>query len=76
LQSHDLDYWADEIDEPDDDEPDTKPCPVCNGRGRDAAGNVCDVCSGTGRVPADDDEEEDDEDDEKESLAYEYEIED
>jgi hypothetical protein len=80
LQSSDLDFWADAPEEPeddDDDDDDTVPCPVCNGRGRDDAGNTCEACNGTGRVPADDDDnDDDDEDDEKESLAYEYEIED
>jgi hypothetical protein len=64
LQSHDLDFWADEVEPDDDDEPDDDmvPCPVCNGRGRDEAGNVCDVCNGSGRVRDDNDDEEDNED--------------
>jgi hypothetical protein len=59
--SNDLDFWADDEPEPDDDD-DGDMCPVCGGRGKDAAGNICAACNGTGRVPAD--EEEDDEDEE------------
>jgi hypothetical protein len=73
LQSHDLDYWADEIEPDDDDEPgeDTVPCPVCDGRGKDAAGNVCDVCNGSGRVPAgDDDNDEEEEEGAKGFYGY------
>jgi hypothetical protein len=63
FQSHDLDYWADEPEEPEDDDDDepTKPCPVCGGKGRDPAGNVCKVCNGLGRVRDDDDDNDDDE---------------
>jgi hypothetical protein len=71
----DLDEWPDDDSEPGDDdeaEPDTKPCPVCGGRGKDAAGNICGACNGTGRVPADDDEEDDD-GNQKESFRYEFE---
>jgi hypothetical protein len=25
-------------------------CPECNGRGKDARGNVCGYCEGTGRI--------------------------
>jgi hypothetical protein len=63
LRLDDLDFWADDIEpeEPDDDDDDgvdsTVLCPVCNGRGRDSAGNECEVCNGSGRVPATDDDE-------------------
>jgi hypothetical protein len=56
LRSHDLDYWADDLepdDDQDDDDDDLMPCPACNGRGRDAAGNPCAACRGTGKVPDD-----------------------
>jgi hypothetical protein len=47
----DLDRWAETEpgDEDGDDEAaDTVPCPVCNGRGKDASGNICESCKGTG----------------------------
>jgi hypothetical protein len=54
--SPDLDFWADV--EPDDgDDDDLKPCPVCNGRGRDASGNTCESCKGTGRAGDENDED-------------------
>ena len=59
----DLDYWADEPPEPDDDDDgDMVPCPVCGGRGKDAAGNTCAACKGTGQVR--ENEEDNDEDEE------------
>jgi hypothetical protein len=64
----DLDFWGDDDDAPiDDDVPDDQPvCSACKGSGRDAAGNECQICGGTGKIPAedqpdDDDESEDDE---------------
>jgi RecJ-like exonuclease len=55
MASNDLDYWAEtDPDGGDDDEP--APCPVCNGRGKDAAGNKCAACNGTGRIQEDGDE--------------------
>ena len=59
----DLDYWADDDQDDggdDGDEAETVPCQVCNGRGRDTAGNVCAVCNGSGVAPLDDDNEDDD----------------
>ena len=56
---HDLDYWSDSEPEPDDDG-DVTPCPACNGRGKDAAGNRCEACEGSGKVSPNDDEEDDD----------------
>ena len=59
---HDLDYWADDT-EPDDDDGDgdVTPCAVCDGRGKDAAGNRCEACEGSGKVSPNDDEDDDDE---------------
>ncbi len=58
----DLDFWSDTEPEPDDDDDGDVPCAACNGRGRDATGNVCQACNGTGVAPDDDDDR--DEDDE------------
>jgi len=30
---------------------DTKPCPICDGKGKDTAGHTCGRCKGTGSVP-------------------------
>jgi hypothetical protein len=60
----DLDYWPLASQEPDGDD-DTRVCGACNGNGRDAAGNVCRACSGTGKAPSDGDEDTDDEDEEQ-----------
>jgi hypothetical protein len=58
----DLDYWADEPPEPDDDDDgDMVPCPVCGGRGKDAAGNTCAACKGTGQVRENEEDEDEDE---------------
>jgi hypothetical protein len=53
----DLDHWAQDTDEEPDSDDDTEdseaawvPCAACNGKGKDAAGNVCQACGGTGRV--------------------------
>ena len=65
LRLDDLDFWLDAPDAPiDDDPPDDQPaCSACNGRGKDAAGNRCAVCGGSGKVaPGDDDGNEDDDD--------------
>ena len=62
---HDLDYWAsDYIEPPTDDDDDAPLCPVCDGRGKDAAGNQCEACGGSGRVSPDEDRDDEDNDDE------------
>ena len=67
---HDLDYWATDDDQDDggddDGDGDVTPCPACNGRGKDSAGNRCEACEGTGKAPLDDDREDDDDEREDE----------
>jgi hypothetical protein len=68
LASSDLDYWADDVEPPDDDdpmEPMTRLCPVCNGRGRDHSGDSCARCNGTGRIDVDDVDDGDKDDEEE-----------
>jgi hypothetical protein len=64
LRRGDLDFWAEDDAEPDDDDlpEDERPlCGACGGKGRDAAGNRCVVCGGSGRAPKDDEDIDDDE---------------
>jgi hypothetical protein len=69
LRLDDLDHWAsddDQDDGDDDDDGEVLPCGACNGRGKDAAGNRCSVCNGSGKVtPSDGDENEDETDDDE-----------
>jgi hypothetical protein len=67
----DLGFWDDQPGlarhggTQDDDDDEVKPCPVCGGRGKDAAGNTCAACNGSGKVLDDENDDEEDVDDER-----------